>query len=105
MELINKEKVIFRKDFNNKASYSTSVSKKKQDGSYENGYIPIAFRKDTHLKDRTKIKILDGWWDFFTINKKTIVYFFINKFELASDMDAMKQVSDNFDKVEELPFY
>ena len=31
--------------------------RKKEDGTYENGYIPVRFRKDIELNDRTKIKI------------------------------------------------
>ena len=96
-----KEKTIFRNEYEGKISYSIGLSKKKEDGSFENGYIPVRFRKDTELKDKTKIKIKEAWLDFYKADKKTVPYIFVNKFEMASDMDAMKQVSD----IEEAPFY
>lgn len=61
-------------------------------------------KKDMNIideKDKTKIKIKEAWLDFYKADKKTVPYIFINKFEMASDMDAMKQVSD----IEEMPFY
>lgn len=105
MEFIDRKYRVFRYDKDNKVAYTMGISKKKQDGSYEVGYMPIRFKKGTDLKDKTDIIIKEGWLDFYKIENKTKIYYFINKFELASDMDAMKQVSDNFDKVEELPFY
>ena len=98
----DKEKTIFRNEYEGKVSYSMGLSKKKEDGSFENGYIPVRFRKDTELKDKTKIKIKEGWLDFYkAADKRTVPFIFINKFEMASDMDAIKQVTD----VEEMPFY
>ena len=105
MELLNKKHRVFRYDKENKVAYTIGISKKQQDGTYETGYLPVRFKKGTDLKDKTDIIIKEGWLDFYKIENKTRLYYFINKFELASDMDAMKQVSDNFDKVEELPFY
>ena len=96
-----KEKTIFRNEYEGKVSYSIGLSKKKEDGSFENGYMPIRFKKGTELKDKTKIKIKEAWLDFYKADKKTVPYIFVNKFEMASDMDAMKQVSD----IEEAPFY
>ena len=96
-----KEKTIFRNEYEGKISYSIGLSKKKEDGSFENGYMPIRFKKGTELKDKTKIKIKEAWLDFYKADKRTVPYIFINKFEMASDMDAMKQVSD----IEEAPFY
>jgi hypothetical protein len=105
VEFLDKKYRVFRYEHNGKVAYSIGASKKRQDGTYENGFKPIRFKRDIDLKNRTDIIIKEGWEDFYTKDNKTYWYFFINKFELASDMDAMKQVSDNFDKVEELPFY
>lgn len=96
-----KEKTIFRNEYEGKVSYSIGLSKKKEDGSFENGYMPIRFKKGTELKDKTKIKIKEAWLDFYKADKRTVPYIFVNKFEMASDMDAIKQVTD----VEEMPFY
>lgn len=103
----NKEEMIFRKDKEGKPNYAIGVSKKLQDGNYEKGFIPVRFRKDTELKDRTKIKIKEAWLDFYKIDKKTIPVIFINKFEMADDLEAIKQVSDNdnFREEDNLPFY
>lgn len=96
-----REKTIFRNEYEGKVSYSIGLSKKKEDGTFENGYMPIRFKKGTELKDKTKIKIKEAWLDFYKADKKTIPYIFVNKFEMASDLDAIKQVTD----VEEMPFY
>lgn len=77
----DKVKVVFRKDINNKASYSIGLSKKKENGEYENGYIPCRFKKDVTLENQTKIKIKSAWLDFYKVEKKTFIYLFINEFE------------------------
>ena len=97
----DKQKTVFRNERDDKVFYSIGLSKKKEDGSFEKGYINARFKKDIDLKDKTKIKIKEAWLDFYKADKKTVPYIFINKFEMASDMDAMKQVSD----FEEEPFY
>ena len=107
MEITSKKEIIFRNDKDGKISYSMGLSKKKEDGSYEKGYIPVRFRKDTGIKNQTKIAIKEAWLDFYKIDKKTKPYIFINKFEMADDLEAMKQVSDNdnFREEDNLPFY
>jgi len=90
----DREEIIFRRDFENRVSYSVGLTKKKEDGTFENGYIPVRFRKDTELKNQTKIKIEEAWIDFFKVEKKTIPYIFINKFSLPNDFEAIKQVQD-----------
>lgn len=95
MQIVSdREEIIFRKEFEGKASYSIGLSEKKEDGSYEKGYMPVRFRKGVELKDKTKIKLKEAWLKFFKDNKKTITYIFINKFEMASDYEAIKQVQD-----------
>lgn len=102
MEIISKrEEMIFKNERDGKISYSIGVSKKNQDGTYEKGYIPVKFPKNIELKSQTKILIKEAWLDFFKIDKRTIPYIFINKFELASEVDVIKQVQEE----KELPFY
>ena len=117
MEVIsNREEMIFRSERDGKVSYAIGLSKKKEDGTYEKGFMPVKFKKGIELKDRTKITIKEAWMDFFKIDKKTIPYIFINKFDMASDFEAIKQVSElpprektrlEQDTVEDnnLPFY
>ena len=62
MNITNERPVmVFKKD--NK--YTIGISKKKQDGSYENAYIKIEFNKDVELEDRTMITIKNAWLSFY----------------------------------------
>ena len=107
----DKEEMIFRYENNDKVSYAKSISHKLQDGTWEHGYIPVRFKKGTDLKNKTKIKILEAWDDFYIKDNRTYPYYFINKFELADDLEAIKQVSEIPSakeieiEPEELPFY
>ena len=99
MEFINKKYKVFRYEHNGKVAYSIGASKKKQDGEFEDAYKPVRFRKGVDLKNKTEIIIKEGWEDFSNYTnaegkEKTLWYFFINKFEMASDFDAIKQVQD-----------
>lgn len=90
----DKEEIIFRYEKDNKVSYAKGMAHKLQDGTWEHGYIPVRFPKGTDLKNKTKIIIKEAWDDFFIKDNKTHPYYFINKFELASDFEAIKQVQD-----------
>lgn len=87
MEILsNKEEMIFRRDYNGKPSYSLGLSKKKQDGSYEKGYINVNFKKGVELQNQTKIKIKSAWLDFYKKEKATIPTIFINDFEIVEQI-------------------
>ena len=92
----NKEEMIFRNERNEKVSYSMGISHKLQDGTWEKGFIPVRFPKNTDLKNQTKIIIDEAWMDFYKIDKKTYPYIFINKFSLPDDFEAIKQVQDSY---------
>ena len=78
-------KRIYRKDNEYGTFYSMGISKKQQDGTYLNGYIPVRFKKDVSLEDKSDIKIKNAWLDFYkSKNNETIVYIFINEFEIVS---------------------
>lgn len=94
MEFINKKLRVYRYEHDGKVAYTVGASKKKQDGTYENGYKPVRFRKEIDLQNKTDIIVKEGWEDFFIKDNKTHWYFFINKFEMASDLDAIKQIQD-----------
>lgn len=82
----DKEKMIFRNENNGKVFYSIGLSKKNQDGKYTSGYITCRFPKDANIENKTKIKILNAWLDFWVDEKKiTHPYIFINKYEILSD--------------------
>lgn len=81
-----KEKMIFRNEKDGKAYYSIGLSKKNQDGKYTSGYITCKFPKNANIENKTKIKILNAWLDFWVDDKKiTHPYIFINKYEILSD--------------------
>ena len=81
----DKEEMIFRKDFNDRPSYSLGLSKKNKDNSYTNGFIKVNFKKGVDLKNKTKIKIVDCWLDFYLNGKNTIPTLFINDFEIVQE--------------------
>ena len=43
---------IFRNDYNGRTYYRLGLSKKLQDGSYENGYIDCQFRKNVEILNK-----------------------------------------------------
>lgn len=88
-----KEKTIYRNEVNGKTLYSIRLSHKKQDGNWENGYMTCRFPKDTDLKDKTKIKLIQSWLDFGIKDKKTYPYIFINKYEIVSE--AKEEIPQN----------
>ena len=56
---------IFAKEINGKTSYSTSISSKKQDGTYDRMYIAVQLPKNTVLQNNTDITILEGFMSFY----------------------------------------
>ena len=93
MNIEEKEVTIFRYDGQYGASYSIGLSKKKQDGTYENGYIPCKFKKDVELGNKTKIKIKNAWLTFNVKDKKTYPYIFINSFE-QENVEVKQEVKE-----------
>ena len=112
MEIIsNRYETIYKNEFDGKVSYAIGLSKKKEDGTYENGYMPVRFKKDVSLDNKTKIKIKQAWIDFYKIEKKTFVYLFINDFEKEQQekQEQSKDIWNSGKNIEidddELPFY
>ena len=59
---ITGETMIFK---NEKGMYNTTISNKKEDGTYENMRISVNFRKGVEIEDKTKINIKDGFLSFW----------------------------------------
>ena len=104
--------MIFKNEKDGKISYQIGLSRKKEDGTYENGYMLVRFRKDIELDNQTKIKIKSAWLDFLKIEKRTIPYIFINDFEKVESKEEIKQQKsvDNWTSAkdiepDDLPFY
>lgn len=60
------ETFIFKND---KGAYSTSISKKNEDGTYENMRISVNFRKGIELENKTKINVTNGFLSFWKNNQ------------------------------------
>lgn len=62
---VNGETMLFKNDF----GYSTSISKKNMDGSYENMAVVVQFRRDDleaqRIPHKTKINIKNGFLTFY----------------------------------------
>ncbi len=92
MNITNEQAVmIFKREYQGNTFYSVGLSKKKQDGTYDNGYMPCQFKKGVSLEDKTKIYIKHAWLSFYLkdipdrTGKQTMPYIFINDFETLQD--------------------
>ena len=106
------ETMIFKND---KGFYSTTLSKKNQDGTYANAYISVGFRKGVDIPNRTKINVKSGFLTFDQYerdgSKITNLKLFISDFETlngtAQKPNANKGSENEFfgaDSEENLPF-
>lgn len=59
---------------NENGRYTTSISNKKEDGSYDRVYVQVQFRKGVELENKTKINIKDAFLTFFRTQEGNIVY-------------------------------
>lgn len=69
-----KEYIVNRHDYNGKAFYSITISKKNIDNTKEFAKKQITFKGNPDLKDKTKIKILKGFEDFYFKSEDTKHY-------------------------------
>jgi len=88
--------MVFAKEYNGRTLYSISISKKKQDGTWLNGYKGVSFRKDVVVPNKTKINIIKAWEDFY-INKdnQTVIGMFISEFEFQEEPKPVENISPN----------
>lgn len=89
----DKNEMVFRKDYNGKPSYTIGLQKKNKEGEYVNGYIKANFRKGVDLNNKTKIKIKNGWLDFYKDGDKTVPTLFIDDFTVVQDENPYKEMS------------
>jgi len=59
---ITGETIIFK---NEKGMYNTTISNKREDGTYENMRISVNFKKGIEVENKTKINIKDGFLSFW----------------------------------------
>ena len=78
--------MIFKNENYGRINYRLNMSKfDDREQQYVYGSIPCRFRKDVKVYNKQKIKLKDSWLDFYTKDKKTYCYIFINDFELVND--------------------
>lgn len=92
---------IFKNDYNGYSYYKVGVSRKKQDGSYMNGYIRCQFRKGVTLENKTRIYIRKAWLSFSLKEKETIPFIFINEFEIVDETIKKSKEKEVLDHLEE----
>jgi hypothetical protein len=85
-----------------KGFYSVSISNKLMDGTYDNAFFPIQFKKDVVLENKTDINITNGWLKFYRDKDKNPV-FQIMALEFTQVGDAVEDTATTFDN-NDLPF-
>lgn len=58
---INGKVIIYKNDY----GYSTAISNKKQDGTYERMYVSLQLPKGVELDNKTNIEITKGFLSFY----------------------------------------
>ena len=94
--------MIFAKEYQERTFYSMGLSKKKQDGTYENGYINVKFKKDVVVPNKAKITIQKAWLDFYLKDKITVPQIFISEFEMEEQIPEGFAAMDETDS--DIPF-
>ena len=56
---------IYRSEYEGRATYSTTVSKKDQFNNYENLYLSVQLPKDVRLENNSKINVTKGFLSFY----------------------------------------
>lgn len=99
---------VFRNDYNGYSYYKIGVSKKSQNGEWQNGYIRCQFKNGVNIENKTKIYIKKAWISFYLKDKETVPYIFISEFETvdetiekAKNDVAVEQTVNNMTKQEE----
>ena len=95
----SKAKTIYRNEINGKELYSIGISHKKQDGTWENGFISCRFTKEANIQNKQKIKIVNAWLDFYIKDRITHPFIFINKYELVEEEKTPQNVKSEYDNM------
>ena len=112
MNITSKDIMIFcKEDSYGKIHYKAGLSTKKQDGSYDKGYIDIRLPKDTQLENKTKINITKGFLSFYNYVDKegkphTIWYVVVQEFTTNEQLKKTKvyEVENYGEEQLNLPF-
>lgn len=91
----DKQFTIYEKEINGVKYYRLQMSKKMQDGSYQNGYIDVKFAKCEPPKNRDRIYLKRAWISFYlSKDKHTIPYVVCMEYETAEQVirDSKKDI-------------
>ena len=92
---------------NEQGGYSTTISNKKQDGTYDNMYIAVNFKKRVTIGNKTKIDITNGFLSFYKtkegLPKPKIV---VMDFEIKGKVETKQEEVNEYEITNnsELPF-
>lgn len=102
---ITGETLIFKNNF----GYSTSISRKNQNGEYEKMYLSVQLPKGVELENKTKINITKGFLSFYK-NKQGLPQVKIVVMEYKTDEEVQEreaiqnEQNYNYDFGDGLPF-
>ena len=91
----DKQYKIYEKELNGVKYYRLQLSKKMQDGSYQNGYIDVKFAKCEPPKNKDRIYLKRAWISFYlSKDKHTIPYVVCMEYETAEQVirDSKKDI-------------
>lgn len=91
----DKQFTIYEKEINGAKFYRLQMSKKMQDGSYQNGYIDVKFAKCEPPKNRDRIYLKKAWISFYlSKDKHTIPYVVCTEYETTEQVirDSKKDI-------------
>jgi DNA gyrase/topoisomerase IV subunit B len=95
------ETTIFKSD---KGFYSTGISNKLMDGSWDNAYFPVQFKKGVEVENKTEINITNGFLTFYRDkNNENKPVFKIMVLDFTQVGDAAEDTATDFTD-EPLPF-
>lgn len=99
LKLTGENIIIFKND---KGNYTTSISNKLLDGTWQNAPMLVQFKKGTELENKTKINITNGFMSFFKGQDDKPVFKII-VLEFTQVGDAAENMATDFSD-EPLPF-
>lgn len=105
MNIVSEKEMVFRNEHNGRVYHSIGLSKKLQDGTYEKGYMNCRFRKGVDVPNMTRIRITNGWIDFYNSQGKTVPTVFISEFDyLDENINNDFGFDSSLDGDSDLPF-
>ena len=99
---------IFKREYEGKEMYSTSLTNKNIDGTYENMYISAQLPKGTMLENNTKINVVKGFMSFYrNRNGLAMPKVVIQEFEVVKPLDNTPKYEETigyYETSNDLPF-